>query len=102
MTTKIVLECSEQQTKQIIAVLEALPQLLEALSLITAKEEKQDRPLKRKEIQEEFQLKTSTFFNLQRRGIITSLRMKGSRLTFYDRKEVLAALQKFNPGKYAR
>jgi hypothetical protein len=103
LTQKFVLELSEEDSKTLVRLLQEAKQLLTLETQLTSTQEtKPEIPLKRDDILLEFNLKGSTFYNLQRRGIITPHRMAGSRLTYYYRSEVLAALKRFNPGKYAR
>lgn len=103
MTQKFVLELSEEDSKTLVQLLHEAKQILAQAASVTAQQEsKAEIPLKRRDVLAEFNLKDSTFYNWQRRGIINPHRIAGSRLTYYYRSEILAALKDFNPGKYAR
>ncbi len=101
MQQKITFECSPEEATQLINLLKLVPQLVEVLSPNRpATESSHEKPLKRGDIINELKIKESTFFNWQKRGLLTPHRLPDSRLTFYYLSEVLAALKKFNPGKY--
>jgi predicted DNA-binding transcriptional regulator AlpA len=102
LTQEVVLKFTAEDSKSFLALFEEVKQLLKQSKVTSVESNQQELPLKRGEVLKELNLKESTFYNMQKRGIITPHRLGGSRLTFYYRSEVLSALKKFNPGKYAR
>jgi hypothetical protein len=103
LTQEVVFKFTAEDSKNFLIVLEEVKLLLKQASVSSVTQgSQQELPLKREDILKELNLKESTFYNMQKRGIITPHRLDGSRLTFYYRSEVLLALKKFNPGKYAR
>jgi predicted DNA-binding transcriptional regulator AlpA len=102
LTQEVVLKFTAEDSKSFLALLEEVKQLLKQSKVTSVESNQQELPLKRGEVLRELNLKESTFYKMQNRGIITPHRLDGSRLTFYYRSEVLSALKKFNPGKYAR
>jgi hypothetical protein len=100
MIQKFVFEFSEEDGKKFLQLFEQLKQTLSITPTAPVVAE-QELPVKREVICKDLKLSESCFFNLQRRGLINPVRMKGSRLTFYYKSEVLSGLQKFNPKKYA-